>query len=344
MKQNDELETKLAEQLAVLRTVQARDPQKAAQGRAAFLAEASKIRPAVPTAQKTRLAGWISVLTSHFYPKKREYSKMFNVITTIILVFGVLFGGGGITLAAAQSSLPDQALYGLKLWTEQVQYSLAADVESQIELSQQFTYRRMEEIRTMVQNGIVPDEAVQFRLQAQIENTLRLATGLSKPEDVLAALDETKTELGIHIRKLDQDRVQGRTGVPEHAVLASVRAMIQERLQWLEAGLAEPNQLRNRLEEQLKQQAQRPGGDDTEPTDGEPTETVIPGYGPGPNTECPEGEICTPYGPTPGAAYGPGPYPTFMPTPRGPQDPQFNGSGSQPGPGPKTSPSPNGKP
>ncbi len=349
MKQNGEFEPNLEKQLAVLRSIQARDPQKAAQGRAAFLAEAIKIRPTVPLAQKSRLNGWISGLTARFQIKK-EFSHMFSVITTLILVFGVLFGGSGITLAAAQSSLPDQPLYGLKLWTEQVQYSLAGeDVESQMQLSMQFANRRMEEISTMLTNGNVSDQAaltrLQYRYQAQIENSMRLAAGLPSEEEVLAALDETKTEIGVHIRKLDQDRIQGRTGVPEHAVLANIQAMLQERLQWLEAGIAEPNQLRTRLEEQFKLQAQRPvDGETTETPVGDETETPVPGFGPGPNTECPEGTVCTPYGPNPGANYGPGAYPTFMPTARGPQEPQFNGSGTQPGPGPQTSPSPNGKP
>ena len=202
---------------------------------------------------------------------------MFSVITTLILVFGVLFGGSGITLAAAQSSLPDQPLYGLKLWTEQVQYSLAGeDVESQMQLSMQFANRRMEEISAMLTNGNVSDQAaltrLQYRYQAQIENSMRLAAGLPGEEEVLAALDETKTEIGIHIRKLDQDRIQGRTGAPEHAVLANIQAMLQERLKWLEAGIVEPNQLRYRLEEQLKLQAQRPVDGETETPVGDDVE------------------------------------------------------------------------
>ncbi len=349
MNQNDELEPRLAEQLAALRPVQARDPQKAAQGRAAFLAEAEEIRPAVAPVQKTHLGVWLSALAAQIFPKKKEY-HMFSVISTIILVLGVLFGGSGITLAAAQTSMPDQPLYGLKLWTEQVQFSLAGeDVESQMQLSMQFARRRMEEISAMLTNGNTSDQAVlarlQYRYQAQIENTMRLAAGLPNEEEVLVALDETKDEIGIHIRKLDQDRIQGRTGVPEHAVLANIQAMLQERLQWLEAGIAEPNQLRYRLEEQLKLQAQRPvDGEEILTPTGDETETPVPSFGPGPNTDCPEGEICTPFGPNPAGSFGPGPYPSFMPTARGPQDPQFNGSGTQPGPGPQTSPSPNGKP
>ena len=347
MKHNGELEPNLEKQLAVLRSVQARDPQMAAQGRAAFLAEARKIRPTDAVAQKSRLNGWVSGLTARFQFKK-ELSHMFSVITTLILVFGVLFGGSGITLAAAQSSLPDQPLYGLKLWTEQVQYSLAGeDVESQMQLSMQFANRRMEEISAMLTNGNVSDQAalnrLQYRYQAQIENSMRLAAGLPSEEEVLAALDETKTEIGVHIRKLDQDRIQGRTGVPDDALLASIRSMLQHHM-ILMGEVEEPLQLKYQWQHQSGMITEEPVVGETDETTTEKlNDTDAASYGPGSFSSCLGDDECVPFGPNFDLEkyYGPGPYPYFAPTARGPQEPQFIGSGTQPGPGPQTSPSPN---
>lgn len=57
----------------------------------------------------------------------------------------LLLGTLGISVAAAQSSLPGQALYGLKRQSEELRLQLARDAEQQAELRLQFAGRRLEE-------------------------------------------------------------------------------------------------------------------------------------------------------------------------------------------------------
>lgn len=343
-----EMDTQLEQALAGLRSVQARDAQKAAQGRAAFLAQAEEIRPSVTAAQKPRHNNWFAALAAQLQPRKKEYAHMFNVITTLILVLGILFGGSGITLAAAQDALPEEPLYVLKMWTEQVQYNLAGeDVESQMQLSLQFANRRMEELATMLTKGDVSDQAVlarlAYRYQAQLENSMRLAASLPTETEITAALDEIINEVGVHIQKLDQDRIQGRTGAPEDALLSSIRSMLQHHMTLI-GEVEDPLQLRYQWQHQTGITPEETVEGVTDETTTEKlNDTDKPAYGPGPFSSCLGDDECVPFGPKFDLEkyYGPGPYPYFAPTARGPQEPQFNGSGTQPGPGPQT-PSPNG--
>ena len=50
---------------------------------------------------------------------------MLALAIKLVLVLAVMFGGAGVTAAAAQSSLPNEALYPVKLLVEEVQLSLA---------------------------------------------------------------------------------------------------------------------------------------------------------------------------------------------------------------------------
>jgi hypothetical protein len=60
---------------------------------------------------------------------------------TLLLLLGTL----GISVAAAQSSLPGQPLYGLKRQSEELRLQLAPSAEQQAELRLQFAGRRLEE-------------------------------------------------------------------------------------------------------------------------------------------------------------------------------------------------------
>lgn len=318
MSDQSELDRKLAKKLALLNDIPARDPVRAAQGRAAFLAEAH----AVSAAQEQRHKERISKSSNLFLRLRKERSFMMSVLTAILVVFGLLVGGGGATVAAAQSSLPDQALYPVKILTEDVRQLFTTSTEGEVELQLKLAERRMEEIQTMVQNGEVPPEAVQTRLQTHLR--LMLQACAEETDEALT------TELLQHIHMRLQDRLQSMaaTNQPDNAVLTRTRMEIHARLMVVQEALENPVQFRLQLRNQNQAQATEEPVET--PTDGEPTEegevlgTPQPdaGYGPGPG---PEIEV------TPGTGYGPGPGPIPSVTPQGPRTDPPQGNQGQSG-------------
>jgi hypothetical protein len=337
----DELDENLQKGLNVLPLAE-RPPEAAATGRAAFMNQVESLRTSVSPELKRRHTGWIANIKAGFQTRK-EKTPMWTAIVTIITVLTLALGGGGGTVAAAQSAMPDQALYSVKTWTENLRYELAGTNQNRLELALNFAERRMEEIKTMLQAGNLPDQSVSARYQAQIETALRLASGMAG-EDGTQALQQIQQQLLIQVQTLSQLHMED-AGL--EGVLLQTREMLQTRLQWVEQGLDDPTMLRKQIQNQQGQQDGTGDGNPweelTQPTTCDPTigsnncltctpaqdgsnsqnpwtsETPIPGsgYGPGPGT-C-DGVTCTPAEdgsnsqnpwtsetPIPGSGYGSG--------------------------------------
>lgn len=307
MKDKLEINPDLERQLSALNDIPARDEARASQGKAAFLRAAEELNPGVSSAAPARLNSWIATLTSPFQLYKKEHPKMFSTITSILLIVAVLFGGSSATLAAAQTSLPDQPLYAIKLWGEEMQLSLTNQEQARLELSLQYVERRMAEIQNMLNAGNPLDDAAVLRLQNQIENTLRLCLQQSSEGQQIKALQQVQTRLMTHLQTLSQLQAGAASGA-----LTRLQNMIQQRLQWIEGGLEEPAQLRTRLQQQATGEPPANGGSNLWMNG-----TQTPGNGAGSGTTpCTN---CTPMGtsqgsnpwttgtPTPGSGYGPGP-------------------------------------
>jgi len=251
---------------------------------------------------------------------------MLTTLTTVLLVLSLVLGGTGGTVYAAQSSLPDDALYPLKLFTENMQEAFTANAGEEMELQLQFANRRMEEIAAMNGEGKVAPDAVVEQLQFRLQNALHLAASLNE-EEVAPAL----------LRIQEQLRLQEQTLLQLHAdeentpLLLRTREMLREQIRLVGEGLEEPLQLQEQIREQ--ERINQPGSGETElPVDG--TEEQ-PGYGPGPNTDAPGAGTCTPGTGTcltctpmcvgtctPNASNGPGPF--------GTPEPGGNGQGGKP--------------
>lgn len=278
-----------------------RDPQRAEQARAAFL-QAANSEKAVSIAPQSRLNHWKNTIRGFFRPQQ-ERKPMFSTISTLLIIAALLLGGGGATAAAAQTAEPDGALYPVKVWSEQVRYDLAGEDDARLELALQFANRRMAEIQYQFAAGDVPDEALQLRLQNQLELALRLAAGLP-PKQAPGGLLRVQTALQNQLRAAEAWQVVDPAG---EQVRQQVRAMLQERLNLCAEGLQNPQLLRQQLQERERN---RINVDPTLPAEGslnpwtEGTPTPGSGYGPGPGDNQNPWTTGTP---TPGSGYGPGP-------------------------------------
>ncbi len=268
MPTKDEMNEGWMKRLDILKDVPPRDARRAEETRAAYLKHAGQLAQTVSQTPKQRpitKGMWMPLI----FWKRKERSLMVNPILALVLVFSLVFGGGGATVAAAQNSLPDQPLYGLKLWSEDTRLSLTSQPESGWQVALQFAERRIAEIRAMIEAGKQPDEALQLRYEAQLEQALRLAQNLPD-EQALRALEQIRQRLRLQEQQMSQ--------LPANqAVVAQTRAMIQQRLKWVENGLKDPQQFRQRLHQGLPPEEVPPA----QPGKGNPwtDETPTPGSG-----------------------------------------------------------------
>ena len=333
MDPKNEFDPEVIRKIETLKNAPERNPQKAAESRSAFMLAAQKELEGVSPLPVKRHNSWMSSIGSKISIQRKEHSQMFNFITTILITLSLLLGGGGVTVAAAQSSQPDQALYGVKLLSEDVRLQMAGNPETQFQLAMEFASRRAAEIQTMLQAGNVPDEAVQTRYQYELEQAMQFALELPNGQ-AIQALQQIQARLQTQDQAMNQ--VQQNNASPKaEAALIRNREMIQEHLQWVINGLSDPTQLKNQLRQEMRNPASSKNSTDLsiQSTDGtgqgnpwtEGTPTPLSGYGPG-ESQNPWTDVT----PTPLSGYGPGesqnPWTTGTPTP-------YSGYGPGPGDG-----------
>ena len=276
-----------------------------------------------------------------------------SVLTTLMLIIALVFGGSGAAYAAAQDSLPDQPLYGLKVAGEELQIQLTAQEQSRLELVLKFSLRRVNEMEKMAQAGQEIPASVQARWQQQVQEAVQLAANMPEEGARLQAM------LKVHEQLQNQAQLMNQAGdVP---MMEQARQMVQDRIRQVEQIMAgfgpggkpedtSPGNQGNGPGE--PQGGANPFAGENNPQGGSnpwTTGTPTPGssYGPGPGT-C---DTCTPQGtpqggnnpyttgtPTPGSSYGPGPGTCENCTPQGGSNPGMSdtstpGSGNGPGSG-----------
>ncbi len=328
----EQFEHQVVEHLRALKDTPSRNEHKAALGRARFLAEAGTLakkkglNPIVSSSLPLRLKEWFEQVSSPI--RRKERYSMFTVLTSMVVVFSMLFGGAGITVYAAQDSMPDDALYGVKLLSEDVRLGLAGSTAEKIDLLVEYADRRSEEILAFARENAEKNAGeltentmgpLTRRYEEQVFHALELASQLPD-SDMVSAL----AVIGVHIRQHDRDRIMGHTKQPDDvgAVMARVVAVRRLQIGLSELGITDPLAFRNQLrwaQEQLESGALLDG---TEPVE-VISDTIDcpgcgqqsgPGPGPGPANQ---GEVTQPedgYGPFgpfgdpqgDGNSYGPG--------------------------------------
>lgn len=288
--------------LEKLRPAPDRNPAAAASRRAAFLAQAQSLAPAVSVQNEARHKKW-----NPLFLFRKEPRKM-TVIATIMIILALMFGGTGATVAAAQGSAPDEPLYSVKIASEDWRLALANNVQTRLALNMQYANRRVDEMAGMLQTGQGDLLPVQSRWERHVQTALQLAAQGSD--------EQLKNQLGAILLQLKaQEQVMNQAGAgapPDMTPLKEqLQSRIREQLQTCADGLADPQQFRNR--ERVRQRIEPTATSDENETSGETqTEDVIPGSGYGKDQG---GNPWTTGTPTPGSGYGPGPGPGITCTP-----------------------------
>ena len=173
---------------------------------------------------------------------------MISTITAILLAISLVLGGGGITVAAAQSSLPDEPLYGLKLLSEDILMMVSTDPITRSQLATDLIDRRASEIQTMIDKTDIPSESVQNRYINEIEQSIRYALNLPDQQAVLA-LYEIRTRLQTQQEMMQQTR--SNNSAAGMTIMEQTRSMLRQYIGLLDEEMTTPDRLRDQLRDQI---------------------------------------------------------------------------------------------
>ena len=128
---------------------------------------------------------------------------MFALAIKLVLVLAVMFGGAGVTAAAAQSSLPNEALYPVKLLIEDVEVSLVSGPAAQIDVQLNQAQQRVREMVQLADRGAAIPAEVPLRLQTRLQAALQIAAQLDD-QSMQAALDRIQLRTQDQLREMEQ--------------------------------------------------------------------------------------------------------------------------------------------
>jgi hypothetical protein len=329
----EEMDSKLKITLNELKNIPPRDPQTATSGRANFLKQAAVMRQSVSQEVDQRHNRWSSTIFPLF-PGRQRLSGL-NALIAVVLAVIVFFGGSGVTVYAAQDSLPGQALYPVKIWSEDVTLSLTGSTQKRLNHALDFSDRRVEEMEGLLAAGKPIPEGVEIRLQNELDLALELIASMDDSQ-ALQQLEQVRQRAEAQYHKL----AMLMAGTPESVepLLLRTRACLQEQIRLASMGETDLQEFRMQIRQHFQnkggsgEQTPGTGNNPKGPGPMSPTDKPVPSVtanGPGPM-----GPMDTP-APS-GTGNGPGPMgPTGTPVP--------SGTGNGPGPmGPTDTPVPSG--
>jgi hypothetical protein len=254
MKKN-ELEKRIEKELRALEPVPSRDPRAVESGRARFQLEADQILlhslKAVSKRQEERPKGWIFARSEKTFQRK-GMTQMAKLALSIFLALTTVFTATGVTMVAAQASQPDEALYPLKVWTEDVRLNLAGnDPEALLSLALEFADRRVAEINTMAGQGKAAPDSVLARWQKDISYAYQ---ALIKMQGEAFGQDLARVEATLRVQL--ESMQQAGSNAQTEALLTRSRTMIEEHLRLMTGSGGEQQQIQEQLQLQLQDQQQ----------------------------------------------------------------------------------------
>ena len=240
------LEEPLVSHLEAMQGTLPRDPQKAVNARQAYLESLKQLPPPVSFNPPTRLNEWKTTVSHFFKFGRKEHKTMVQFILSFVAVLTLAFGGGAATVAASQSAMPDEFLYPVKTWTEDLRLDLTADPEEKLELALQWTERRAEEIQALLETGEDLPADLISHFEAQHQQALQLAANMPA-DQVPGALLQVQQQAQEQAQQMAQ--LQATNEAAEQTRL-QVQTMLMLHAYAAEEGAQDPVWLREQLRDQ----------------------------------------------------------------------------------------------
>jgi len=176
---HNDADPQLEKLIGLLRPTPPRSPQAVEQNRLKFLAEVDTLIGGNANAsQKNKFYQFQSKEKTNMNAYKPKFAL--SILFVIATIFIFLFGGTGLTVFAAQSALPGDALYPVKTGLEQTRLSLTSEDDRVAQLHLSLAQKRLEEIEGLIKEGRydqVGKTSAEFERQIQlaVEALKRLA-------------------------------------------------------------------------------------------------------------------------------------------------------------------------
>jgi hypothetical protein len=273
---NQELNREMKKYLDSLQDVPERDLQASHVGRENYLAQVRSLKPRKRVLRKTS--------QQRTPAGRRSWVTRFAAVAAVIVVALSSLGG---TIYAAQAAQPDDFLYGVKTWTEEIQVQLEEDPEDKLDLYVSFANRRIEEIQTQAAAGQLISEKALDLLEQHTRQMLEQAAKLSD-FGMNKALRQIEENLQLQNQLMAELGKEYPQGFPPG--LLKTQEKIRQRLELVENAIEEPAGFQEQLQqEQMEQQGEgnepsnpdAPQGDPNNDPDGGQNGTDTPGSGSG---------------------------------------------------------------
>jgi hypothetical protein len=209
-----------------------RDPVAEAENRTRFMNKIDSLP--VTNLQKQRL----TIHNRNLFPFGfgKENFKMTPIILSITMALALFLGGGSLTVAAAQDSLPTDTLYPVKILSEDVREFITTQPEAKLNLLMDLANERLEEIDMTLQNGSLPGDEVMTRLQTHLSSAFQLASQNADMND--------GEMLRLQARLKEQIAVFNQVGMNEDPMaqgfVKNTKQIIQNQIQMVDESLASP--------------------------------------------------------------------------------------------------------
>lgn len=269
----EQLAEPLANALQPLENVPERRSEASTAGKEIFLAQARRMKPAVSSGGKER----------HTVKPARKERTVMHTFARIVLALAIAIGGASATAVAAQASTPNDMLYPVKTFTEDVRLALTTSPDAEFNYLLDLVDRRMGEMEALANAGeTIPNEVAE-RLHVHLQQALQQAAQMDDPT-MLQAMNQVQTMLQQQLQTMEQIHERTQTNVNTDALHLAEEAINRVHAA-AEGAIQNPTEFRN------QQEVNQPGqaGDQTYPGNGQggPGES-----GNGPGAETCEGEDC----------------------------------------------------
>jgi hypothetical protein len=227
--------------LSPLKTSLPLDPQVAAGEKSSYLLLAENLRLGLGNGR-----GDVETQRRPGVPSEHlRIHPMLRGLVAVLIALIVLFGSS-LTVFAAQSSLPGEALYPVKSLSENIHLSLTHSPRARLELTLKFSQRRVGEISQLLTMGKSIPGQVSDRFQDELENALEIAAQMDDIK-MINALEEIKGQAENQGKTLDE-LIPHLTEQNEPAIIR-LQERLKEQVKLSVFGATDPQKFRTEIRE-----------------------------------------------------------------------------------------------